>query len=284
MPDIHLLPVDAILDTALARDRAALDPTALGELRDSILRHGLRMPIEVFELDRPDGAYHYGLISGFRRLTTVRALRDLGLTAHATIPAFVREPASIAEALTAMVEENAIRAEISPWEQALIAVTARDRGLFDTIEAAIDALYVNLSRDRSRRLRAVAHLAEELDGALTAPETLSLRQLLRLAAAASRGYGELMRHALTESHLREPDAQWRLLQPILLECETPDIPDPRPGLNTRPRRLYTAPRHSLRIRREKTPTGWCLHFTGRDAEGDLIDRVFDEIDRMLSPS
>ena len=73
--------------------------------------------------------------------------------------------------MTAMVEENAIRAEVSPWEQALVAVTARDRGLFDTVEAAIDALYTSLSRDKRRRLRAIAHLVEELDGPLTAPET-----------------------------------------------------------------------------------------------------------------
>ena len=30
--------------------------------------------------------------------------------------------------------------------------------------------------------------------------------------------------------------------------------------------------------------GWCLHFTGRDAHGDLIDRVFDEIERLFSPA
>ena len=66
--------------------------------------------------------------------------------------------------MAAMVEENAIRAEVSPWEQALIAVTARDSGVFDTVEAAIDALYANLGRDKRRRLRAIAHLAEELDG------------------------------------------------------------------------------------------------------------------------
>jgi hypothetical protein len=32
-----------------------------------------------------------------------------------------------------------------------------------------------------------------------------------------------------------------------------------------------------------TPDGWRLNFTGRDAHGDLIDRVFDEIERLFSP-
>ena len=91
-----------------------------------------------------------------------------------------------------MVEENAIRADVSPWEQALLAVRARDGGYFDTVDAAIDGLYRSLSRDRRYRMRTLADLVEELYGLLTAPETLSLRRLLRLAAANARGYGELM--------------------------------------------------------------------------------------------
>jgi ParB family chromosome partitioning protein len=167
----------------------------------------------------------------------------------------------------------------------MIAVTARDRRVFDTVEAAIDALYANLGRDKRKRLRAVAHLAEDLAGHLTAPESLSLRQLLRLAAATSRGFAPLMRHALSESRDTAPETQWRLLLPILVESEHPDTPEPPPQhtRSGRPRRLLT-PRHGLNIRRELTRNGWCLHFTGRDATGDLIDLVFDEIERMFSPA
>jgi ParB family transcriptional regulator, chromosome partitioning protein len=286
MPDpITPIPTAAIAEDALARDRAALDATALAELRDSILAHGLRMPIEVFELADPLDGRGYGLISGFRRLAATRALAAWGLPGHDTIAAFVRAPASIAAAMTAMVEENAIRAEISPWEQALIAVTARDRGLFDTVEAAVEALYATLARDKRYRLRAIAHLGEELDGHLTAPETYPQARLLRLAAAAARGYAELMRHALAESRNREPDAQWRLLLPILAECEDATIPDPQPTAGPRacPRRTWSAPRHRIRIRRERTVDGWCLHVTGRDAHGDLIDKLFDEIEMLLGP-
>ena len=32
-----------------------------------------------------------------------------------------------------------------------------------------------------------------------------------------------------------------------------------------------------------TPDGWRLNFTGRDAHGDLLDNVFDQIERLLSP-
>jgi ParB family chromosome partitioning protein len=52
----------------------------------------------------------------------------------------------------------------------------------------------------------------------------------------------------------------------------------------RPRRLLTLRRRGLRIRRERTREGWCLHFTGQDATGMLIDDVFSEIERMFSPA
>jgi ParB family chromosome partitioning protein len=95
-----------------------------------------------------------------------------------------------------------------------------------------------------------------------------------------------MRHALTESRNKEPDAQWRLLLPILAECDDATIPDPKPSHDhrARPRRTYALPRHALRIRREITREGWCLHFTGRDATGDFIDTVFDYIEQMFSPA
>lgn len=285
MPAFAPLPLDAIDPEALLRDRTRADPAALAELRASLLAHGLRMPIEVFELAEPHGPHCYGLISGYRRLTAFRSLAADGLTAFTTIPAFVRAPGSIAEAMTAMAEENAIRADVSPWEQAALAVTARDREIFPTLDAAIDALYASLSRNNRHRMRTVAHLVEELAGHLSAPENLSQRQLLRLAAATARGYGDLMRHALAETSTTEPDAQWRLLLPILAECEDSSIPDPAPthGPRDRPRRTWRAPTRALNVRRERTSDGWCLHFTGRDAEGELIDRIFDRIEAIFKP-
>jgi ParB family chromosome partitioning protein len=285
---IQDIPLDAIAADALTRDRVTTDPAALEELTRSILAAGLRMPIEVYRLPNADDPCDFGLISGFRRLAAFRRLRDefFDGARFTTIPAFVREPKDATEALTAMVEENAIRAEVSPWEQALVAVMARNNGTFDTVDAAIDALYVNLSRDKRKRLRAVAHLAEELEGTLTAPETLSLRQLLRLAAAVSRGYGDLIHHALSNSSDTQPETQWRILEHIFAECEDSKVPDPRPelGHRDRPRRTYDLPRHRIRIRRERTQDGWCLHFTGQDATGMLIDRVFDEIELLFKPA
>ena len=113
---IHLIPLEAIDEAALTRDRAFFDPVAQTELSSSIAISGLRMPIEVFEFAEPDGARRYGLISGFRRLAAFRALHEEAVDKQrfAAIPAFIRQPQGMAKALTAMVEENAIRADVSP--------------------------------------------------------------------------------------------------------------------------------------------------------------------------
>ena len=146
--DIPLTEIDA---QALPRDRAHMDPEALDELRLSILQEGLRHPIEVWR--KSDGT-GYGLISGHRRLTVFRQLE------RTAIPAVLRTPASVPEALSAMVSENEIRAQISPWEKAMLVLTCCDEGLFQGEDAAIAALFPAISRQKRARLRnavAVAH-------------------------------------------------------------------------------------------------------------------------------
>ncbi|HUF86745.1 MAG TPA: ParB/RepB/Spo0J family partition protein [Thermohalobaculum sp.] len=279
---VHLVPLAEIDSAALTRDRSGLDADALAELRLSIAASGLRMPVELFPLTAPSPPHRYGLISGLRRLHAYSELHALTADPrYAAIPAFLRAPAGQAEALAAMVEENEIRAPLSPWERGRIALLARDRGVFPTIEEAVDKLYPAAPRMKRARLRTVAHLVEELDSILTAPETLSLRQLLRLARALDAGFGEVIRTALEESALADPGTQWQLLRPILTEAEQPpaEAPKPRPG---RPRRVYR-PRPGLTIRRERTRDGYTLHFTGNLATSGMIDDVFDEIERQFAP-
>ena len=121
-----------------------------------------------------------------------------------------------------------------------------------------------------------------MDGQFTAPEKLSQRQAVRIARAISAGFGELIRTALEESSLKDPDHQWDLIQPILAEAEEharkPETLR-RPG---RPRRILR-PRYALTVRRERTRDGWSLHFTGREATGAMMDLVLDEIERMYAP-
>jgi ParB family chromosome partitioning protein len=64
--------------------------------------------------------------------------------------------------MASMIEENEIRADITPWERGRIVLTAIDAGLFDTIDAAIKRLYAPLDRFRRARIRAVAEVVQEL--------------------------------------------------------------------------------------------------------------------------
>ena len=184
-----------------------------------------------------------------------------------------------------MAEENAIRADVSPWEQAALAVAARDRAIFPTLDAAIDALYASLSRDRRRRLRTVAHLVEELAGHLTAPEALSQRQLLRLAAATARGYGDVMRHALYRD---AGQATRRPVAPAPADPRRVRGPlDPRPAPRPRPPRppaphlARPDPRHQRPPRAHRRRLVPPLHRQGRPRR--LIDRIFDRIEAIFKP-
>ena len=117
---------------------------------------------------------------------------------------------------------------------------------------------------------------------LTAPEMLSLRQCLRLAAALRRGYADLIDHTLHAAHGLGPASQWDRLLPILTEAErSPDEDTTGPHREGRPRRtLYL--RQGLLIRREMSGDGWILRFSGPEAKkGGLMDDVFDEIERRF---
>ena len=101
----------------LPRDRSQIDRDGLDELRASILKDGLRTPIEVVET--PEG---YGLLSGYRRLFVTRELHEHTQDPRfAEIEATLRAPASRTDALRQMIEENEIRRDISMWDRARIA-------------------------------------------------------------------------------------------------------------------------------------------------------------------
>ena len=273
MSDIHTIPLDQIDAFALPRDRLDLDATALAELTQSIAQIGLRQPIEVFE--RSTGGY--GLLSGLRRLT---AHADLG---RDTIAAFIRRPEDVPNALAQMIAENEIRAEITPWEKGRLVTEALNQGLFDTLDAALPALYPALDRHRRARIRAIAEVVDFFgDRGLTEPTRLSQTQLNRIAAALRAGLGPVIETALQHHSDRSPAAQWGLILPILEEHEH----DTRHGAPTykkgRPRHVVRTHK-ALVIRRERFKDGWLLRFTGRDANGPLMEDIMDYVENLLSP-
>lgn len=280
----RLIPLDAIDASALPRDRTGLDPEPFAELKASLRASGLRSPVEVFPLaaapmaTAPD-APRFGLIAGYRRLAAFRDLRDEGLEGFAEIPAFVREIAA-PEAFRAMVEENEIRAPLSPWERGRAAILAVEAGFFDTVEAAVDALHQGATKQKRCKLHAIARVVAEMDGFWTAAERLSERNLLDLADALRAGFGPPMEEALRAARGRPHAGQWEAVRPYLAEWrderDSPPSPPHAPG---RPRRL-AALRRTLTVRRERTSTGYVLRFSGPDATSPLLDEVIDEIARI----
>jgi ParB family chromosome partitioning protein len=290
MDPLRLIPLAEIDPHALLRDRTEAaapasvweDETGLGELVASIMAIGLRQPIEVWQLRTPAPPFRYGLIAGFRRFRAFESFRGTPREGEfAAIPAFVRTVETFPAAMAAMVAENEIRSDISPWEKGrLIAQSVRE-GHFDTLDAAVESLYPGPFRQKRARIRAFAEVVETLGGLLTRPETLTQRQMERIAAALRDGMTDLIVHALERLARRSPETQWEAMKPLLFESLAlpDDATHATQGRPRTPRRmLYVPP--GLTIRRELTRTGWALHFSGTEAKkGGLMEDVMDDIER-----
>ena len=249
MPDeIRLIPT-AHITSRLARDRTILVQSDYDELLQSILRTGLRQPIEIYQIETPDeddraDNITHGLISGFRRLHAFRDLNDnYAPGKFAEIPAIVRPFSSVTEALRNMVEENELHAQVAPWEKGYLLTQTMNDNLFPNIDAAIEGLYPTAHATKRSRLRAYAKVYAELEGILKIPEP-----------------------------------QWRVIEPLLIEFETA-LAAASPAMNghaARPIR-FAVPKSGIRIRRELTKNGWALHFSGHEATSGFMDDVFDNL-------
>ena len=178
------LPLDAVDDSYLVRDRMAPAADEMEALTASLRARGQQAPIEVADL----GDGRYGLISGWRRLMALRALaRDEG---HAPqVLALLRVPEAAAGAYLAMVEENEIRAALSFYERARIVVRAADAGVFESDRAALSHLFSAVPRARRSKIGSFVRLVRALepDGGpiLRYPSALSEKLGLALVAALS---------------------------------------------------------------------------------------------------
>ena len=122
----------------LVRDRVVLAEDEMAALSDSLRARGQQTPIEVMELD----AGRYGLISGWRRLTALQQLHaETGDAAFASIKALLRRREDLSAAYVAMVEENEIRADLSFYERARIAVQAAAAGVYPDTHTAVQSSF-----------------------------------------------------------------------------------------------------------------------------------------------
>lgn len=276
---IRQIPLEQIVADAMVRDRTVIDPAEMSELKTSIAAHGLRLPVEVFEMEVAPGepGPRFGLLSGYRRLWAVRELGALtGQDKYATINALVRDPDALGGSFAAMVEENEIRAQLSHYERGRIAVIAAQQGAFANTEAAVAGLFSAASKAKRSKIRSFSLIFEELGDLLEFPENLRERDGLRLSAALRNGAEQALRAALAEADAETPAEEWAALEAVVAQVELGPVAPARGG---RPKKA--APK-----------TGWVgqdkLHLSsgvvlqsGRDGQGHVIRITGDAVNNDL---
>lgn len=170
---VKKLPLDQIVLRHLARDRMVLDEDEMTALMASLEARGQQTPIEVLPLG--DGTY--GLISGLRRM---EALKRLG---QGEALAIIRKPESSAAAYQAMVEENEIRADLSFYERAQIAVAAVRQGVYPNTKTAVKGLFAHAPATKRSKITKFVMICEELGSVLNFPTAIPEHLGLKLAQA-----------------------------------------------------------------------------------------------------
>lgn len=203
---IEELPLGKIVPDHMVRDRQSVDPDELEELKTSIAANGLRLPIEVHRTENGN----YNLISGYRRFL---AVRQLGQTA---IKALVVQPQDQAASFVAMVEENEMRQDLSPFERGRIAVLAARQGAFETPDAAVSALFASASAAKRSKVKCFAEVFEVMGDLLQFPADLSERKGLRLSYALRQGEAEYLRNSfMAERTASTASEEWETLEGLL---------------------------------------------------------------------
>ena len=285
------VPLDQIDDTAIVRDRAVLDEGELSELRDSISRHGLRLPVEIFlRSDLADGKV-YGLLSGYRRLLAIRQLHETTqLDVYDSIKAVLRDPETMGGRFAAMVEENEIRANLSHFERGRIAVIAAGQGVYPNVEAAVDALFPAASKAKRSKVRSFALVFEELGDLLAFPEAMTEKQGLRIASALRDGGEGVLREPLERLRPEGFDQEWAALESVLTRLEADATPNRarggRPAGRVRKTESVTAIELSngISVVRSKDAQGHVLRLRGPGLDDKVVDAVIAEVRHILERS
>lgn len=249
---LQSLPIAAIDLDHVVRDRMSSDVEEMEELKSSIRASGQRLPVEVVAL--PEG--RFGLISGWRRIA---ALKELAEEAGETAPevlALVREGREAGAIYAGMVEENELRAALTPYERGRIAAVAAGQGAFASVDAAVDAIFAAASKSKRSKIRGFALVHEVLGDLLAHPAALGEKQGLALAQALRDGQADRLRTALAEADAADARAEWKALERAMA------TPQPAPAKGGRPRVLPT-------VQRENLPSGGVLEF-GWSAEGVIL--------------
>ncbi len=204
---VKKVPLSAIETGHLIRDRLDFDEDEMEALRQSIGARGQQTPIEVVRLE--DG--RFGLISGLRR---VMAMQALGFE---RARALIRRPNSSQSAYQAMVEENEMRANLSFYERAHIAVAAAGQGVYPDATAAVKALFAHVPKAKRSKIGSFVVLCEALGPSLRFPARIPEHLGLALVKAlkGDPGFQGRAEAALRASGAATPEDERKALEQCL---------------------------------------------------------------------
>lgn len=228
---IQHLPLAAIKDDYLVRDRLAVDLGEMEVLMQSIASRGQQTAIEVTALENGE----YGLISGWRRVQALRMLATKD-PARDTVLAIVRTPQDAAEAYQAMIEENEIRVGLSYFERARIVARAVDAGVFQRDRVALARLFASVSRPKRSKIGSFVRVVRALEDALHFPTQMTERTGLALAQALDAeggGAARRVREALFAPYPKTPAEEAARIMAALAP-PAPKIPDANPAPDRHP--------------------------------------------------
>lgn len=217
------LPLESIVVDHLVRDRLAQEDEEMASLVDSLRARGQQTPIEVTDL----GGGRYGLIAGWRRVAALKALFEAtGDSRFAKASALIRTPEGAPAAYLAMVEENEIRAPLSFYERARVAVQAARLGVYSDTKSAVKALFAAARAPKRSKILSFTVLVEALDDVLRFPAAIPEHLGLKLVAAIEAGQGEALRRALAQAEITEVAAERNLLEAALRSPSRPEAGSP----------------------------------------------------------
>lgn len=204
---VKKMAIASIVPDHLARDRMVLEEDEMEALTGSIRDRGQQTPIEVVRLS----GGKYGLISGLRRL---EALRRLGAE---TVLALIKTPEDSQAAYQAMIEENEIRAGLSFYERANIAVVAVGQGVYPDPRAAVKGLFAQAPKAKRSKILKFVTIRDALGGSLKFPAAIPEHLGIALVKAmeADAELAARLSRALQDAGVKTPEGERKVLDAAL---------------------------------------------------------------------
>ena len=263
------LSLDKIDASHLIRDRVLIDSDDMNALINSIRMRGQQTPIEVLETSPG----HYGLISGWRRLSALHRLySQKSDEKFATVQALIRTPASAQDAYIAMIEENEIRVGLSYFERAQIVVRTVQAGIYPNAKNALQTLFSNASRAKRSKIKSFLPIVEALGSTLKFPSAITERLGLELSQKlADENFSASLNVQLEEANLESQEAEQNLLLAALEASKGPIKKGSRSFAKAVPDK--TVQYEVLAPNLQMTVSDDTLTLTGKAITPDLVDRI-----------